>query len=120
MKVGFIGAGRMGSAMIHRLTEAKHEVGVFNRTPDKIKGLMDVGAKATNSIAQAATCGEAVFTMPIDMRFKGTFAELFRFLRQARSMSRLTHVESLNIRNNANLTGACGIDMMMNVYFTRG
>ena len=29
MKVGFIGTGRMGQAMVGRLLEAKHDVGVY-------------------------------------------------------------------------------------------
>ena len=33
MKVGFIGTGRMGGAMVRRLLDAKHDVGVYNRTP---------------------------------------------------------------------------------------
>ncbi len=39
MKVGFIGTGRMGQAMVRRMLEAKHEVGVYNRTPEKAKPL---------------------------------------------------------------------------------
>ena len=66
MKVGFIGTGRMGLAMARRLIEAKHDLGVFNRTPDKIKGLIGAGAKAMSSLAQAARYGEAVFTMLAD------------------------------------------------------
>jgi 3-hydroxyisobutyrate dehydrogenase-like beta-hydroxyacid dehydrogenase len=66
MKVGFIGTGRMGQAMARRLIEAKHDLGVFNRTLDKIKGLVDAGAKAMVSLAQAARYGEAVFTMLAD------------------------------------------------------
>jgi 3-hydroxyisobutyrate dehydrogenase-like beta-hydroxyacid dehydrogenase len=66
MKVGFIGAGRMGQAMARRLIEARHDLGVFNRTPDKIKGLVDAGAKAMSSLAQAARYGEAVFSMLAD------------------------------------------------------
>jgi len=66
MKVGFIGTGRMGQAMARRLIEAKHDLGVFNRTPDKIKGLIDAGAKAMSSLAQAARYGEAVFSMLAD------------------------------------------------------
>jgi len=66
MKVGFIGAGRMGQAMARRLIEAKHDLGVFNRTPDKIKGLVDAGAKAMVSLAQASRYGEAVFSMLAD------------------------------------------------------
>ena len=66
MKVGFIGTGRMGQAMARRLIEAKHDLGVFNRTHEKIKGLIEAGAKATASIAQAARYGEAVFSMLAD------------------------------------------------------
>jgi len=66
MKVGFIGTGRMGQAMARRLVEAKHHVGVFNRTPGKVNGLVDAGAKAMISVTLAATHGEAVFTMLAD------------------------------------------------------
>jgi 3-hydroxyisobutyrate dehydrogenase-like beta-hydroxyacid dehydrogenase len=66
MKLGFIGTGRMGQAMARRLIEAKHDLGVFNRTPDKIKGLVDAGAKAMVSLTQAARYGEALFTMLAD------------------------------------------------------
>ena len=66
MKVGFIGAGRMGQAMARRLIEAKHDLGLFNRTPAKIAGLVDSGAKAMASLAQAARYGEAVFSMLAD------------------------------------------------------
>ena len=66
MKVGFIGLGRMGSAMARRLIEAGHEVGVYNRTPEKLKDLTALGAKPVDSIKAAATCGEAVFTMLAD------------------------------------------------------
>lgn len=66
MKVGFIGLGRMGQAMARRLLEAGHEVGVFNRSPEKLKELVAVGAKQVQSMAEAATFGEAVFTMVTD------------------------------------------------------
>jgi 3-hydroxyisobutyrate dehydrogenase-like beta-hydroxyacid dehydrogenase len=66
MKVGFIGLGRMGQVMTRRLLDAGHEVGVFNRTPEKLKPLTDHGAKPVASIKAAATFGEAVFTMVSD------------------------------------------------------
>jgi len=50
MKVGFIGLGRMGQAMARRLLDAKHDVGVYNRTPEKIKDLVAAGAKPVTSI----------------------------------------------------------------------
>jgi 3-hydroxyisobutyrate dehydrogenase-like beta-hydroxyacid dehydrogenase len=66
MKVGFIGVGRMGQAMARRLIEARHDLAVFNRTPAKAKGLVDAGARAMASVAQAACYGEVVFTMLAD------------------------------------------------------
>ncbi len=66
MKVGFIGLGRMGSAMTRRLIDAGHDVGIYNRTPDKLKDLTALGAKPLDSIKAAATYGEATFTMLAD------------------------------------------------------
>jgi 3-hydroxyisobutyrate dehydrogenase-like beta-hydroxyacid dehydrogenase len=66
MKVGFIGLGRMGQAMARRLLDAKHDIGAYNRTPDKIKDLVAGGAKPLGSIEQACRYGAAVFTMLAD------------------------------------------------------
>jgi 3-hydroxyisobutyrate dehydrogenase-like beta-hydroxyacid dehydrogenase len=66
MKIGFIGTGRMGQAMARRLLDAKHEVGVYNRTPEKAKPLADAGAKILLSIAEAARYGDATYTMLAD------------------------------------------------------
>jgi 3-hydroxyisobutyrate dehydrogenase-like beta-hydroxyacid dehydrogenase len=66
MKVGFIGTGRMGQAMVRRLLEAKHEVGVYNRTAAKAKPLADAGAKIVGSIADAARYGEVAYSMLAD------------------------------------------------------
>ncbi|MGA8322689.1 MAG: NAD(P)-dependent oxidoreductase [Xanthobacteraceae bacterium] len=66
MKVGFIGLGRMGSAMARRLIEAGHEVGAYNRTAERLKSVIELGAKPLDSIKTAANYGEAVFTMLAD------------------------------------------------------
>jgi 3-hydroxyisobutyrate dehydrogenase-like beta-hydroxyacid dehydrogenase len=66
MKVGFIGLGRMGQAMARRMLDAGHDLGVYNRTPEKAKALAEAGAKVMGSIAEAARYGEAVFTMLAD------------------------------------------------------
>ncbi len=66
MKVGFIGTGRMGGAMVRRLLEAKHDVGIYNRTAEKAKPLTDAGAKLVKSIADAARYGEITYTMLAD------------------------------------------------------
>ena len=66
MKVGFIGVGRMGQAMARRLIDAQHDVGVYNRTKEKVKPLADAGAKALDSAEAAARYGDAVYTMLAD------------------------------------------------------
>jgi 3-hydroxyisobutyrate dehydrogenase-like beta-hydroxyacid dehydrogenase len=65
MKIGFIGLGRMGSAMAENLLKAGHDVTVFNRSPEKSRPLVELGAHQASSIAGACT-GEAVITMLAD------------------------------------------------------
>jgi 3-hydroxyisobutyrate dehydrogenase-like beta-hydroxyacid dehydrogenase len=65
MKTGFIGLGRMGSAMAANLLKAGHEVTVFNRSPGKLRPLLDLGAHQADSVA-AACHGELVITMLAD------------------------------------------------------
>jgi 3-hydroxyisobutyrate dehydrogenase-like beta-hydroxyacid dehydrogenase len=65
MKTGFIGMGRMGSAMAANLVKAGHEVTVFNRNPDKSRPLLELGAHQATSIAGACE-GEVVITMLAD------------------------------------------------------
>jgi 3-hydroxyisobutyrate dehydrogenase-like beta-hydroxyacid dehydrogenase len=65
MKIGFIGLGRMGSAMAANLVKGGHDVAVFNRNPEKSRPLFELGAHQAASVADACT-GEAVITMLAD------------------------------------------------------
>ena len=65
MKVGFIGLGHMGAGMAMNLLNAGHDVTVYNRTRKKVEALLQHGARAANTIADACR-GEAVFTMLAD------------------------------------------------------
>jgi 3-hydroxyisobutyrate dehydrogenase-like beta-hydroxyacid dehydrogenase len=65
MRVGFIGLGRMGSGMAANLIRAGHEVTVFNRTPAKAQALVELGAHAAATVADACR-GDAVITMLAD------------------------------------------------------
>jgi 3-hydroxyisobutyrate dehydrogenase-like beta-hydroxyacid dehydrogenase len=65
MKTGFIGMGRMGSAMAANLVKAGHDVTVFNRNPEKSRPLLELGAHQATSIAGACD-GEVVITMLAD------------------------------------------------------
>jgi 3-hydroxyisobutyrate dehydrogenase-like beta-hydroxyacid dehydrogenase len=65
MKVGFIGLGHMGAGMAANLLRAGHEVTVFNRSADKRRPLLELGARAAATVADACT-DEIVITMLAD------------------------------------------------------
>src|SRR3984957_3117706 len=65
MKTGFIGLGRMGSAMASNLIKAGHDVTVFNRSPEKRAPLVKLGAHEAAHVSDACQ-GEAVITMLAD------------------------------------------------------
>lgn len=49
--IGFIGIGLMGKPMVLRLLGAGYQVTVWNRTPEKLKPVVDAGAIEAESIA---------------------------------------------------------------------
>ncbi len=65
MKVGFIGLGRMGSAMASNLLKAGFDLTVYNRTPQKAEPHLAQGAVLAETPAEAAR-GDVVITMLAD------------------------------------------------------
>lgn len=63
--VGWIGAGRMGSAMARRLVRAGVDVTVWNRTRAKAESLIGDGARVADAITDLAD-RDVVFTMVAD------------------------------------------------------
>jgi 3-hydroxyisobutyrate dehydrogenase-like beta-hydroxyacid dehydrogenase len=66
--VGFIGLGGMGLAMATNLVKAGFGLRVYNRTPEKARPLVDLGAQLVRSPAEAASPGGVVVTMVSDDR----------------------------------------------------
>src|SRR6266568_289105 len=62
-KVAFLGLGLMGRPMAARLIHAEHDLTVWNRTPEKTKPLVDQGAAAASTPAEAAAGADVVITM---------------------------------------------------------
>src|ERR1700757_1707706 len=62
MKIGFIGLGRMGSAIATNLLKGAFDVTVFNRSADKLQPLVQLGAHAAARVAEASG-GDIVITM---------------------------------------------------------
>ena len=54
--IGWIGAGRMGSAMAARLVRHGCDVAVYNRTASKVEPLVAEGASAVRTIAELSSC----------------------------------------------------------------
>src|SRR5258708_16099716 len=50
MQLGFVGLGRMGGNMVHRLAREGHEVVAFNRSPGPVQEAVRNGASAASSL----------------------------------------------------------------------
>jgi 3-hydroxyisobutyrate dehydrogenase-like beta-hydroxyacid dehydrogenase len=67
MKVGFIGLGEMGGAMVANLIKAGHDVHVWNRSPQPAQRAAQLGATVLASAGDAFAC-EVVLSMLADDR----------------------------------------------------
>lgn len=67
-KLGFIGLGLMGNPMAARLLAAGYEVTVWNRSRDKMKPLVQKGARAADSPAAVARSAEIVMMCVTDQK----------------------------------------------------
>ena len=62
MKIGWIGAGRMGTPMAERLLKAGFDVSIWNRTRAKAEPLAAKGGKVVGKLAELASC-DVVFSI---------------------------------------------------------
>ncbi|GAA1020219.1 3-hydroxyisobutyrate dehydrogenase [Acrocarpospora pleiomorpha] len=63
IEVGWIGVGRMGTAMVRRLLSAGHPVTVWNRTPEKAEPLRAAGARVAAEPAETVACPVTVTSL---------------------------------------------------------
>jgi 3-hydroxyisobutyrate dehydrogenase len=61
-KIGWIGAGRMGSPMAERLLKAGYDVSIWNRTRAKAEPLAAKGGKVVDKLSELASC-DIVFSI---------------------------------------------------------
>ncbi len=66
MHIGIAGTGKMGSAIARRLLSLKHQVTVWNRTPERAQSLIDMGAVWAASPRDMAELTDMVITMLTD------------------------------------------------------
>jgi 3-hydroxyisobutyrate dehydrogenase-like beta-hydroxyacid dehydrogenase len=60
MRVGFVGAGRMGAPMVSRLVEAGHQVNALGRSDEKRLAVTELGATPTADVAATVDGADAV------------------------------------------------------------
>ena len=65
MKIAILGTGLMGSAMAEALISAGHEIIAYNRTAAKTAPLVELGAKAAATPAEAIMASEATILVPL-------------------------------------------------------
>jgi 3-hydroxyisobutyrate dehydrogenase-like beta-hydroxyacid dehydrogenase len=65
-RIAILGTGAMGSRMAQNLLNANHQVIVYNRTPDKVKSLVDRGAIYAETPKEASEQADLVISMVID------------------------------------------------------
>jgi 3-hydroxyisobutyrate dehydrogenase len=65
-KIGFIGLGIMGRGMVANLLKAGFPVRIWNRTPERMKPLVESGAEAANSPADVAAQSDIIITCVSD------------------------------------------------------
>ena len=63
LTIAFLGTGQMGTPMASRLVEADFNVRVWNRSKDRLKGLIDLGAVEALTPAAAADHADVIITM---------------------------------------------------------
>lgn len=66
MKIGFIGLGIMGSRMAANLLKKGHQLKVYNRSREKVNGLIAAGAKWSETPSGVAEGAEVLITMLAD------------------------------------------------------
>lgn len=73
--VGFIGLGTMGSAMATRLVDAGHTVTVWNRSHEAVAPLIELGAVAASTPADALRAGIAFSMLSNDAAAEAVFSD---------------------------------------------
>jgi 3-hydroxyisobutyrate dehydrogenase-like beta-hydroxyacid dehydrogenase len=66
MKIAFIGLGKMGSAIAGNIARRHFDLAVWNRSPEKMKPLLDLSAKGATSARDAAQGRDVIITSLMD------------------------------------------------------
>jgi 3-hydroxyisobutyrate dehydrogenase len=114
--LGFVGLGAMGSRMATRLLDAGYPLGVFNRTADKTRPLVERGARAFDSPrALAQHCEVVLSSLADDAAVEQALLGADGVVAGARSGTTLIDLSSVSpdtARKVAAAARAGGVDML--------
>jgi 3-hydroxyisobutyrate dehydrogenase len=65
-RIGLVGTGRMGTAMGERILAAGYPLTVYNRTAQRVKPLVDLGASHASTLAELVGAAQLVLTVLTD------------------------------------------------------
>jgi 3-hydroxyisobutyrate dehydrogenase len=71
LRIGWIGTGVMGRWMCQHIREKGYEMTVYNRSPEKMAPLLEIGAKLAKSPKEVAENSDVIFSIvgfPKDVR----------------------------------------------------
>ena len=109
-KIGWIGAGRMGTPMVERLLKAGHDVSIWNRTRAKAEPLATKGGKIVDKLSDLAGC-DVVFSIVSEGK---DLDEPYNKYRDANAAMRSTVVNAYGPMKYAlSLMGKCANELRM-------
>ena len=109
MRVGFIGLGAMGRRMASRLLAARHDLVVYNRTPERTRPLEQRGAKVAATPQQLAAGADIVLSsVANDAALEQVMFGPDGALAGARSGAAVIEMSTVNPRTSRRLHEAAG------------
>jgi len=116
--------------MVKQIHEMKNRYKNFDRRLPKQKELGEFLRQISENLSQQKLANQLIepgnpmrediyHTLPITMKFEGSYISLANFLKRLESMERLTRVQKLDIRTAPGQSGV-SIEMYMDIYFTEG
>jgi len=115
MKLGWIGVGRMGYAMAHRLAKGGADVTVWNRTRAKAEPLVAAGAKVAAHLSELAACDIVYVMVSAWDDVREVIAGPQGLLSGARSPRLVVECSSISVEGSAELRAllaARGVEML--------
>jgi Tfp pilus assembly protein PilO len=117
-------------ALIEQVESMRTQYANFDRRLPEEAGLGEFLQNVNNHLAEEGLVsewirpgdqqeGELFNTMPVEMRFQGSYVATVRFLERLASMERLVRVHELEISSEGEEPGRLNVEMQINIYYTK-